>query len=68
MLKICNFVGKTLNEKEVDDVVDRAKFEKMKKDPTGNIDFFLGEVAEFFDKSKGGFLRKGKSVAKLTWY
>uniref|UniRef100_A0A6J0V0P8 Sulfotransferase n=1 Tax=Pogona vitticeps TaxID=103695 RepID=A0A6J0V0P8_9SAUR len=59
VLKICNFLGKRLNEKEVDDVIAKAAFHKMKMDPTRNVDFCLEHYPELFNSRKGGFLRKG---------
>nr|XP_028579066.1 amine sulfotransferase-like isoform X2 [Podarcis muralis] len=56
VLKLCNFLGKRLTEKEVDAVVDQATFNKMKADPRANYDFL---PPEFMDYSKGHYLRKG---------
>ncbi|NWI18096.1 ST3A1 sulfotransferase, partial [Crypturellus soui] len=56
VLKICNFLGKELSEKEVESVVRQATFENMKKDPRANY----GEIPGFLKEEKQGhFLRKG---------
>ncbi|XP_032999549.1 amine sulfotransferase-like [Lacerta agilis] len=56
VLKICNFLGKRLTEKEVDAVVDQSTFNKMKADPRAN---YGSLPPELMDYSKGHFLRKG---------
>ncbi|KAM3856401.1 amine sulfotransferase-like [Vipera latastei] len=56
VLKICNFLGKQLTEKEVDDVVDKATFDNMKVDSRANYTFMPSDILDF---SKGNFLRKG---------
>uniref|UniRef100_A0A8C6VPA7 Sulfotransferase n=1 Tax=Naja naja TaxID=35670 RepID=A0A8C6VPA7_NAJNA len=56
VLKICNFLGRELTEKEVDDVVDKATFDNMKMDPRANYKLLNPTIA---DTSKGVFLRKG---------
>ncbi|XP_038253126.1 amine sulfotransferase-like [Dermochelys coriacea] len=56
VLKICKFLGKQLNEKELDAVVENATFDKMKTDPRANYEFMLGNLLE---RGKGHFLRKG---------
>uniref|UniRef100_A0A8C6X4L1 Sulfotransferase n=1 Tax=Naja naja TaxID=35670 RepID=A0A8C6X4L1_NAJNA len=56
VLKICNFLGKKLTEKEVDDVVDKATFDNMKVDSRANYNFMSSKM---LDLSRGNFLRKG---------
>uniref|UniRef100_A0A8C3F521 Sulfotransferase n=1 Tax=Chrysemys picta bellii TaxID=8478 RepID=A0A8C3F521_CHRPI len=56
VLKICKFLGKQLNEKELDTVVENATFDKMKTDPRANYESMLGNLLE---RGKGHFLRKG---------
>ncbi|XP_032071460.1 amine sulfotransferase-like isoform X3 [Thamnophis elegans] len=56
VLKICNFLGRELTEKEVDDVVDKATFDNMKVDSRANYTFMAPDILDF---SKGNFLRKG---------
>ncbi|XP_061479660.1 amine sulfotransferase-like isoform X2 [Rhineura floridana] len=56
VLKICNFLGKRLTEKEVDTVVNKATFDKMKLDQRANYEFMPSDI---LDHSKGTFLRKG---------
>ncbi|XP_039211478.1 amine sulfotransferase-like isoform X1 [Crotalus tigris] len=56
VLKICNFLGKKLTEKETDDVVDKATFDNMKIDSRANYTFLPSDLLDF---SKGNFLRKG---------
>ncbi|XP_042301279.1 amine sulfotransferase-like isoform X2 [Sceloporus undulatus] len=56
VLKICNFLGKTLTEKELDDVVDKASFGKMSVDRRANYTTMPTDLLDF---KKGRFLRKG---------
>ncbi|XP_032070896.1 amine sulfotransferase-like [Thamnophis elegans] len=56
VLKICNFLGKELTEKEVDVVVHKATFDNMKADSRTN---YAVLDPTFTDSSKGVFLRKG---------
>ncbi|XP_032999548.1 amine sulfotransferase-like [Lacerta agilis] len=56
VLKLCNFLGRRLTEKEVDAVVDQATFNKMKADPRANYKFMPTDI---IDHNKGDFLRKG---------
>ena len=59
-MKICNFLGKKLTEEEVDEVVDKATFDKMRKDGRANYKHLSSDLV---DHTRGGFLRKGKTVA-----
>ncbi|XP_066437265.1 amine sulfotransferase-like [Eleutherodactylus coqui] len=56
VLKICKFVGITLNEKAIDIVVEKATFKNMKDDPLANYKFL---TSDSIDHSKGDFVRKG---------
>ncbi|KAJ7341865.1 hypothetical protein JRQ81_007491 [Phrynocephalus forsythii] len=56
VLKICRFVGKKLTEEEIDEVVDRATFDKMSKDRRANYENLSSDLV---DHTKGRFLRKG---------
>ncbi|XP_077157467.1 amine sulfotransferase-like isoform X2 [Paroedura picta] len=56
VLKICNFLGKRLTEEELQDVVDKATFNKMKMDPRANYENLSSDLIQ---KGKGHFLRKG---------
>ncbi|XP_066467100.1 amine sulfotransferase-like [Tiliqua scincoides] len=56
ILKICNFLGKRLSEECVDEVVDKATFDKMRQDHRSNYEHFGSDL---IDLSKGRFLRKG---------
>ncbi|KAL8186434.1 UNVERIFIED_CONTAM: hypothetical protein K2H54_070371 [Gekko kuhli] len=56
VLKICRFLGKKLTEEELQVVVDKATFDKMRKDPRSNYENMPPELLE---KDKGHFLRKG---------
>nr|XP_060609202.1 amine sulfotransferase-like [Anolis sagrei ordinatus] len=56
VLKICNFLGRKLTEEELDDVVDKASFDKMSADSRTNYSTTPPDVLDF---SKGRFLRKG---------
>ncbi|KAH1173716.1 amine sulfotransferase-like [Mauremys mutica] len=56
VLKICKFLGKQLNEKELETVVEKATFDQMKTDPRANYEFMKGNLLE---RGKGHFLRKG---------
>ncbi|KAG9462988.1 hypothetical protein GDO78_022661, partial [Eleutherodactylus coqui] len=56
VLKICKFVGISLDSKTIDIVVEKATFKNMKHDPLANYTFIPNDI---LDKSKGEFLRKG---------
>ncbi|NWU65426.1 ST3A1 sulfotransferase, partial [Pterocles burchelli] len=56
VLKICKFIGKELNEEEVDSVVRQATFENMRKDPRANYENLPDTVTA---RDNGTFLRKG---------
>nr|XP_056712368.1 amine sulfotransferase-like [Euleptes europaea] len=56
VLKICTFLGKKLTEDELQAVVDKATFDKMRVDPRANYEHM---PADILDQDKGRFLRKG---------
>ncbi|XP_015264572.1 PREDICTED: amine sulfotransferase-like [Gekko japonicus] len=56
VLKICSFLGKKLTEEELQVVVDKATFDKMRIDPRSNYENMPTDLLE---KGKGHFLRKG---------
>ncbi|XP_032635533.1 amine sulfotransferase-like [Chelonoidis abingdonii] len=62
VLKICKFLGKQLNEKELDMVVEKATFDQIKTDPRANYDLWQianSMLANLLEPSKGHFLHKG---------
>ncbi|XP_060094431.1 amine sulfotransferase-like [Heteronotia binoei] len=56
VLKVCSFLGKNVSEEELQDVVDKATFDKMRMDPRTNYENMPPEILE---KGKGHYLRKG---------
>ncbi|KAM8809900.1 amine sulfotransferase-like [Eudromia elegans] len=56
VLKICNFLGRNLSEKELESVVRQATFENMRKDPRANNEKMPGQLKE---DREGHFMRKG---------
>ncbi|KAM4043719.1 amine sulfotransferase-like [Anomaloglossus baeobatrachus] len=56
VLKICKFIDKSLDEKAVDMVVEKAMFKTMKNDPDANYTFYPTDLIE---ASECGFLRRG---------
>nr|XP_060611044.1 amine sulfotransferase-like [Anolis sagrei ordinatus]XP_060611045.1 amine sulfotransferase-like [Anolis sagrei ordinatus] len=56
ILKMCNFLGKSLTEKVLDDIVVKASFENMRTNSSIHVENLSPEL---LDHSKGRFLRKG---------
>ncbi|XP_077187318.1 sulfotransferase 2B1-like [Paroedura picta] len=56
--RICHFLGKELNDQQIDSVVENASFQKMKDNKMSNLTI----VKEaYIDHKKGKFMRKGIS-------
>ncbi|XP_061453773.1 sulfotransferase 2B1-like isoform X2 [Rhineura floridana] len=56
--RICRFLGKELNSRQIDSVVDNASFQKMKDKKMSNFSLVPEST---FDHKKGTFMRKGIS-------
>ncbi|XP_078504637.1 amine sulfotransferase-like [Lissotriton helveticus] len=56
VLKICQFVGRQLTDHEIDIVLEKSDFKKMKSDPNANYEFLDVKIV---DKQRGNFVRKG---------
>ncbi|KAM9156147.1 amine sulfotransferase-like [Pangshura tecta] len=55
VLKMCVFLGKQLTEKELNVVVEKAVFDKMKSDPRSNYE----DKTCILEKGRDNFLRRG---------
>ncbi|KAG8439150.1 hypothetical protein GDO86_005387 [Hymenochirus boettgeri] len=58
VVRICKFLGKELNDEEIDSVVKHASFNVMKENKMSNFTLI---PENFLDKSKGALMRKGIS-------
>ncbi|XP_030053668.1 sulfotransferase family cytosolic 2B member 1 [Microcaecilia unicolor] len=58
VVRICNFLGKELDEAAIDSVVENATFKTMKDNKMTNYSLV---PSDFMDHEKGSFLRKGIS-------
>ncbi|KAG8434048.1 hypothetical protein GDO86_012423 [Hymenochirus boettgeri] len=58
VVRICKFLGKELNDEEIDSVVKHSTFDTMKENKMCNGDV---TQAHILDKSKGTLMRKGIS-------
>ncbi|XP_067881722.1 amine sulfotransferase-like [Heterodontus francisci] len=56
VLKFINFLGRSLDNKSIDIIVERATFKNMKTDPKSNYE---SAGFPYFDNSVAGFMRKG---------
>ncbi len=59
--KVSDFLGRTLNENQTDQLLDHLSFESMKKNPAINSDYLNSFVSRFnISKESGEFVRSGK--------
>ncbi|XP_041425583.1 sulfotransferase 2B1-like [Xenopus laevis] len=58
VVRICKFLGKELNDEEIDSVVKYSSFKVMKENKMSNFTQIPDDV---LDKSRGTFMRKGVS-------
>ncbi|XP_018431999.1 PREDICTED: sulfotransferase family cytosolic 2B member 1-like [Nanorana parkeri] len=56
VIKICTFLGKELDDKAVDSVVENVSFQSMKENQMSNFSLV---PSEFMDQMKSPFMRKG---------
>ncbi|KAM9299615.1 sulfotransferase 2B1-like [Gastrophryne carolinensis] len=58
VVRICKFLGKQLDDAQIDSVVNNSSFKTMKENKMSNWSLMPSDV---LDQSKGSFLRKGTS-------
>lgn len=58
MIRICEFLGKDLDDSQIDLVVKHSSFNVMKGNKMSNYTLI---PQDFMDQTKGSFMRKGKN-------
>lgn len=62
--KTANFLGKSINQEQIEKLCDHLSFDKMKKNPAVNkeaeMELLKKSVGENFSKEEFSFVRKGK--------
>ncbi|XP_015211049.1 amine sulfotransferase-like isoform X2 [Lepisosteus oculatus] len=56
VLKICKFLGKQLNDEQINNVVEHSTFKNMKVNPKANYQLVSNDL---LNQRKGAFMRKG---------
>ena len=58
--KIADFLGRSLTEKDIDNVMEHTSLENMKKNPACNFQHM--EEVQKVDKTEGAFINKGDTL------
>ena len=64
IIKIADFLGKTLTDADVDRIMEHTSLENMKKNDSVNLAYL--EKLKETDKSEGAFINTGKQDTKIN--